>query len=208
MCVSRRPDCHHDAREPHHCHFGRCPPCQRPCGRPRETCRHRCAAPCHTAVWRRRQVPVITHLEKSENCKMVWGNGGKVRGNHNQFLQTVQQSNQLKHRWWFSCSCMKQAVEYLILSLKHTSKAMLLSPLEKSGNLVWSGMWLPWMLLSLWHSCIMDSFRGHSFKIYVPLIHLSLHQVLASESGDEGTNTLFSRSSIKFNNGCREDKAS
>ena len=58
VCVLHRlpPDCHHPSRDPHHCHFGRCPPCRQPCGRSRESCQHRCAVPCHSAVWRRRQV--------------------------------------------------------------------------------------------------------------------------------------------------------
>jgi len=57
-CDSNRPDCHHESRERHHCHFGRCPPCRQTCGQVHDTCPHQCTAPCHTAVWQRQQVLV------------------------------------------------------------------------------------------------------------------------------------------------------
>jgi len=60
------------------------------------------------------------------------------------YRQTIWQSNLLKHRWWFSCSSMKRLVEWIILSLKCRPplKAMILSPLEKTGKShgIWCGL--------------------------------------------------------------------
>lgn len=49
MC-SISPDCHHEKRENHKCHFGDCPPCRQICNKDRSTCLHKCSAPCHSAV--------------------------------------------------------------------------------------------------------------------------------------------------------------
>jgi len=46
MCAMP-PYCRHPAREPHHCHYGPCPPCKRPCDTPLGTCEHSCTYPCH-----------------------------------------------------------------------------------------------------------------------------------------------------------------
>ncbi|XP_021938982.1 NF-X1-type zinc finger protein NFXL1 isoform X3 [Zootermopsis nevadensis] len=46
-----KPNCHHPSREPHRCHFGDCPPCQQVCGMLLDPCKHKCPAPCHSAVW-------------------------------------------------------------------------------------------------------------------------------------------------------------
>lgn len=40
------PSCHHPHRQPHHCHFGDCPPCSWACGKPL-TCGHSCIVRCH-----------------------------------------------------------------------------------------------------------------------------------------------------------------
>ena len=40
-------DCDHPVRQPHNCHFGACPPCTLPCGKPLPRCEHTCTAPCH-----------------------------------------------------------------------------------------------------------------------------------------------------------------
>lgn len=45
------PNCHHPSREPHRCHFGDCPPCRQVCGKSLDPCKHKCPAPCHSAVW-------------------------------------------------------------------------------------------------------------------------------------------------------------
>ncbi|KAJ8964297.1 hypothetical protein NQ317_000093 [Molorchus minor] len=44
------PDCHHEKREYHRCHFGDCPPCRQTCRKFRSTCNHPCSAPCHSSV--------------------------------------------------------------------------------------------------------------------------------------------------------------
>lgn len=44
------PDCHHEKRENHKCHFGDCPPCHQVCNKERSTCPHKCNAACHSAV--------------------------------------------------------------------------------------------------------------------------------------------------------------
>ncbi|KAK9887147.1 hypothetical protein WA026_020594 [Henosepilachna vigintioctopunctata] len=44
------PDCHHEKRESHRCHFGNCPPCKQICNRTRENCNHPCPNTCHDAV--------------------------------------------------------------------------------------------------------------------------------------------------------------
>ncbi|RZC05035.1 hypothetical protein BDFB_010839, partial [Asbolus verrucosus] len=44
------PDCHHQKREPHKCHFGDCPPCKQICYKRRPNCTHLCDASCHSAV--------------------------------------------------------------------------------------------------------------------------------------------------------------
>ncbi|XP_063679973.1 NF-X1-type zinc finger protein NFXL1-like [Bolinopsis microptera] len=44
------PDCHHETREPHRCHFKACPTCKQICGMKLSGCAHVCAAPCHDQV--------------------------------------------------------------------------------------------------------------------------------------------------------------
>ncbi|CAH1179658.1 unnamed protein product [Phaedon cochleariae] len=44
------PDCHHDKRENHRCHFGDCPACRQICNKNRTTCPHACPSLCHSAV--------------------------------------------------------------------------------------------------------------------------------------------------------------
>ncbi|KAJ3662166.1 hypothetical protein Zmor_006522 [Zophobas morio] len=44
------PDCHHEARERHKCHFGDCPPCRQICSKQRLNCNHLCSFTCHSAV--------------------------------------------------------------------------------------------------------------------------------------------------------------
>lgn len=44
------PECHHEKRELHKCHFGNCPPCKQICENSRPNCPHLCPAPCHDAV--------------------------------------------------------------------------------------------------------------------------------------------------------------
>ena len=39
--------CHHAQRHVHRCHFGPCPPCALPCGKPLP-CGHQCVAVCHS----------------------------------------------------------------------------------------------------------------------------------------------------------------
>jgi len=45
----KSPDCHHEQREPHKCHFGECPPCRQICGIVM-SCGHSCKAKCHDNV--------------------------------------------------------------------------------------------------------------------------------------------------------------
>lgn len=44
------PDCHHEKRENHKCHFGNCPPCRQICNKSKISCSHSCNAVCHSAV--------------------------------------------------------------------------------------------------------------------------------------------------------------
>jgi NF-X1-type zinc finger protein NFXL1 len=44
------PDCNHEARELHKCHFGDCPPCKQICNTRLPNCVHLCSSPCHSAV--------------------------------------------------------------------------------------------------------------------------------------------------------------
>lgn len=44
------PECHHEKRDPHSCHDGRCPPCTQKCNRTLN-CGHICKSRCHSAVW-------------------------------------------------------------------------------------------------------------------------------------------------------------
>lgn len=44
------PDCHHERRDNHRCHFGDCPPCKQICDKLSSKCPHRCASVCHSAV--------------------------------------------------------------------------------------------------------------------------------------------------------------
>ncbi|XP_008191258.2 NF-X1-type zinc finger protein NFXL1 [Tribolium castaneum] len=57
------PDCHHEKREPHKCHFGDCPPCKQICNKPRSKCPHLCSASCHSAV--------VVKIE-SKKASMPW----------------------------------------------------------------------------------------------------------------------------------------
>ncbi|XP_070554401.1 NF-X1-type zinc finger protein NFXL1-like [Ptychodera flava] len=47
------PDCHHGSRQPHPCHFGRCPACTQICNKALPNCHHHCPDPCHSAVLHR-----------------------------------------------------------------------------------------------------------------------------------------------------------
>ncbi|CAH1115827.1 unnamed protein product [Psylliodes chrysocephalus] len=49
LCLTP-PDCHHEKRIPHRCHFGECPPCKQICNKVHSKCFHVCPAMCHTAV--------------------------------------------------------------------------------------------------------------------------------------------------------------
>lgn len=44
------PDCHHEKRNNHRCHFGDCPPCKQICNQRRSHCEHLCSAACHSSV--------------------------------------------------------------------------------------------------------------------------------------------------------------
>ncbi|XP_077984309.1 NF-X1-type zinc finger protein NFXL1-like [Glandiceps talaboti] len=44
------PDCHHEKRQRHPCHFGRCPPCLQLCNKALPNCYHNCPDVCHSAV--------------------------------------------------------------------------------------------------------------------------------------------------------------
>ncbi|XP_060521136.1 NF-X1-type zinc finger protein NFXL1 [Cylas formicarius] len=57
------PDCHHETRESHRCHFGDCPACKQVCNKRRSTCEHLCLAQCHSAV--------LVKLE-TERASMPW----------------------------------------------------------------------------------------------------------------------------------------
>ncbi|KAH1004003.1 hypothetical protein HUJ04_003825 [Dendroctonus ponderosae] len=49
LCVTP-PECHHEKRDNHKCHFGDCPPCRQICNKRRPNCVHPCSATCHAAV--------------------------------------------------------------------------------------------------------------------------------------------------------------
>uniref|UniRef100_A0A1Y1M097 PHD-type domain-containing protein n=4 Tax=Photinus pyralis TaxID=7054 RepID=A0A1Y1M097_PHOPY len=44
-----RPNCHHEKREKHNCHFDSCPPCEQICNKTL-LCSHKCPSPCHSGV--------------------------------------------------------------------------------------------------------------------------------------------------------------
>ncbi|XP_066250881.1 NF-X1-type zinc finger protein NFXL1 [Euwallacea similis] len=44
------PDCHHEKRDEHRCHFGDCPACKQICNKTRPICGHPCPVKCHSAV--------------------------------------------------------------------------------------------------------------------------------------------------------------
>lgn len=48
--LSLPPECHHESRDPHKCHFGDCPACRQTCKKVHAICGHQCPAPCHSAV--------------------------------------------------------------------------------------------------------------------------------------------------------------
>ncbi|KAK3912840.1 NF-X1-type zinc finger protein NFXL1 [Frankliniella fusca] len=50
LCLNP-PECHHERRENHSCHFGHCPPCNQVCNLQYTSCGHKCSKPCHSAVW-------------------------------------------------------------------------------------------------------------------------------------------------------------
>lgn len=50
LCLNP-PECHHEKREDHSCHFGHCPPCNQSCNFVHSPCGHRCTKPCHSSVW-------------------------------------------------------------------------------------------------------------------------------------------------------------
>lgn len=50
LCLNP-PECHHDKREDHSCHFGHCPPCMQVCNLKHSSCGHNCSQACHSAVW-------------------------------------------------------------------------------------------------------------------------------------------------------------
>lgn len=50
FCVRLPPECHHEKREPHKCHFGDCPPCRQICKKIHGKCGHECPVPCHSSV--------------------------------------------------------------------------------------------------------------------------------------------------------------
>lgn len=44
------PDCHHNKREIHRCHFGDCPSCRQICNKEYKKCKHVCPSHCHSSV--------------------------------------------------------------------------------------------------------------------------------------------------------------
>ncbi|XP_030765606.1 NF-X1-type zinc finger protein NFXL1 isoform X2 [Sitophilus oryzae] len=44
------PNCHHQKRDNHKCHFGDCPSCRQTCKKSRSSCSHLCTAVCHSSV--------------------------------------------------------------------------------------------------------------------------------------------------------------
>lgn len=54
------PDCHHQKRSHHLCHFGECPSCKQICNKNRDMCSHLCSAPCHSSVLVKMQTPKAT----------------------------------------------------------------------------------------------------------------------------------------------------
>ena len=55
------PDCHHEVRTAHRCHFGYCPPCKQVCLKKLSKCEHTCPALCHTAILARIEEKVRWH---------------------------------------------------------------------------------------------------------------------------------------------------
>ncbi|XP_050511644.1 NF-X1-type zinc finger protein NFXL1 [Diabrotica virgifera virgifera] len=49
LCLTP-PDCHHEKRDSHRCHFGDCPPCRQICNKIHNKCSHSCPVTCHSAV--------------------------------------------------------------------------------------------------------------------------------------------------------------
>ncbi|KAF5270987.1 hypothetical protein FQR65_LT05337 [Abscondita terminalis] len=45
-----RPNCHHEQREKHNCHFNSCPPCRQICNKKLTSCTHKCPVACHSSV--------------------------------------------------------------------------------------------------------------------------------------------------------------
>ncbi|XP_033118413.1 NF-X1-type zinc finger protein NFXL1-like [Anneissia japonica] len=62
---STPPSCHHIRREPHHCHFGQCPPCRQLCDKPLSGCSHRCPKGCHDDV-------TVKHVEQKPRPAGPW----------------------------------------------------------------------------------------------------------------------------------------
>ena len=54
----KAPDCHHEVRTAHRCHFGPCPPCRQVCSKKLSKCEHTCPAACHSAILARIQEKV------------------------------------------------------------------------------------------------------------------------------------------------------
>ncbi|ELT89307.1 hypothetical protein CAPTEDRAFT_178429 [Capitella teleta] len=53
------PNCAHPERDPHRCHFGRCPPCQQICGMKLPKCEHKCPEKCHIGVYSKVQIELV-----------------------------------------------------------------------------------------------------------------------------------------------------
>jgi len=60
------PECHHENRIPHNCHFGPCPPCKQVCDKPLSGCGHRCPVACHD------NVEVKVEVEGSMKAATPW----------------------------------------------------------------------------------------------------------------------------------------
>ena len=58
--------CHHTHRQPHHCHFGECPPCSLVCGKVL-ACGHNCVVRCHSVPKPIKQV----HWFVGEFCNVL-----------------------------------------------------------------------------------------------------------------------------------------
>ncbi|XP_050311895.1 NF-X1-type zinc finger protein NFXL1 [Anthonomus grandis grandis] len=63
------PDCHHEQRVKHRCHFNECPPCKQVCDKKQMKCDHRCPAPCHSFV--------LVKIE--EKASMPWERSTQVQ---------------------------------------------------------------------------------------------------------------------------------